>query len=96
MLTYAERFALVENGTWRNRLQMALWIGCSKLLNITSTPAPTKDWCRKQLTGPAETPVIRRLAVITLADANIGAQGLEASDADIQTAVDAAIPQLIA
>lgn len=94
MLTYAERFALVENGQWRNRLQMALWIACSRLLNTQGTSQPTKDWCKVQLNGPADATTIRRLAVITLADATIGSQGLSASDASVQSAVDAAVPNL--
>lgn len=88
MSTYLERFELVSDTQFAKRLQMAWWIAAVNIL--TNGTAPQKQFGRNQLKGAADTDLFRRMAI------RCAASGIEktATDADIQTAVDAVFAEL--
>ena len=88
MSTYLERFELVSDTNFAKRLQMAWWIASVNIL-ATGT-APQKLFARNQLKGAADTDLFRRMAI------RCAASGIEktATDADVQTAVDAVFTEL--
>lgn len=96
-MSYLDRYQLTENGTFKHKLQMAVWIAA---VDVTNEPAGTANhaqrlqWANKMLRGPMDTDVMRKVAIRASANATIGAAGEAAADADIQFVVNGLVNEL--
>ncbi len=96
-MSYLDRYQLTENGTFRHKLQMAVWIAA---VDVTNEPVGTVNhanrlqWANKMLRGPMDTDVMRKVAIRASANATIGAAGEAALDADIQFVVNGLVNEL--
>ena len=97
MADFKDRFALVTDGPFTNRLQMAVWIAaCDIIIEAPGTVnhAARLAWANKQLKGEMDNDKMRIVAIRVSANASIGSQGANAPDADIQFVVNGLINEL--
>lgn len=96
-MSYTERYALTENGTFRHKLQMAIWIAA---VDVTNEPGSTPNhaqrlvWAKRSLRGPIDTADMLKVAIRASANATIGEAGTNASDSDIQFVVNGLVDEL--
>ena len=96
-MSYLARYQLTENCTFRNKLQMAVWIAALDVINESSaTPnhAARLIWATKMLRGVMDTDVARKVAIRASANATIGAAGEAALDSDIQFVINGLVDEL--
>lgn len=96
-MSYLDRYQLTENGTFKHKLQMAVWIAAVDVTNEpTGTPqhAQRLQWANKMLKGPMDTDVMRKVAIRASANETIGAAGEAAADVDIQFVVNGLVNEL--
>lgn len=97
MATYAERAALVMDADFQARIQMALWIAATDVLNeapSTDRHAKRLDWAKNALKSSVADN-LREVAVRVLANPTVGAAGATAADADIQFVVSGLVNTFI-
>jgi hypothetical protein len=97
MATYAERSALVTDSVFLSRIQMALWVAATDVLNEPAgTPKHDKrlDWAKGTLKASVADNM-REVAVRVLANPTVGAAGALAQDSDIQFVVNGLIDTFI-
>lgn len=92
--TYLERRDLIESSVFAKRLQVAVWNLASETL--VSGTTPQKTWATNTLKGATSVDVLRRVAIKVAADSVTGPLGEAATDAQIQTVVDAMLTDLSA
>jgi hypothetical protein len=96
-MDYAGRYNLVSDNTFRNRLQMALWIAAADILiedGGTANHVDRVNWANIALQGEATAEELRVTSIRASANAAIGALGLDATDGDIQYVVNGLINEL--
>lgn len=96
-MSYLDRYQLTENGQFRNKLQMAVWIAALDVINESAgTPnhAARLIWATKMLKGSMDTDVVRKVAIRASANATIGAAGVGALDSDIQFVINGLVDEL--
>lgn len=96
MATYLERFNLVRNSEFTNRIQTALWIKAVDVASDQNAPAGDRQFAVKVLKGVADGDRMMMLAIICTANAAIGAAGMAATDDDIQFVVSQNFSRLAA
>lgn len=89
MLTYQERYSLISDGVFNQRIQYAVWVTALAMQAELPGTAKRRQWAKAALLGSLETDVARQFALRCSANASIGSAGKNATDQDIQTAVDA-------
>jgi hypothetical protein len=97
MATYAERAALVTDTGFQARIQMALWIAATDVMNedaSTEKHARRMDWAKNALKSSVADN-LREVAVRVLANPTVGAAGAAAADADIQFVVSGLVNTFI-
>lgn len=97
-IPYTEIRALIDDGVFQRRLQVALWRESSRILRAgTATPAQVA-WARAQLLGPSQQIVEATIRVATGGNANdansVYNQGAAVSDDDLQRIVGIVVPDL--
>jgi hypothetical protein len=92
MSTYLERYEVIGNTGFKARMQMALWIAAIAVLASGSSTAGAKTWARNSLKTEADTDTAKRMA-IRCASTGLG---LSSTDAEIQTAVDTVVAEMVA
>lgn len=96
-MTLATRYALVKDGAFTNKLQMAIWIAAAA---VKSEPAGTPNhanrliWAKKAVKKDSDPDEMRTVAINASANDAIGAAGAQATDADIQFVVNSLIDDL--
>jgi hypothetical protein len=96
-MDYAGRYNLVSDNTFRNRLQMALWIAAADILiedGATPNHVDRVNWANTALQGTAGSSEMQVTSIRASANASIGASGLDATDGDIQYVVNGLINEL--
>lgn len=97
MATYSDRAALVTDANFQARIQMALWIAATDVLNesaLTDKHARRMDWAKNALKSSVADN-LREVAVRVLANPTVGAAGAAAADADIQFVVSGLVNTFI-
>jgi len=93
-MDYADRFKLVDNLTFRQRLQVAAWIAAGAVVT-ESESTPNHDarvaWAKRALKGPLEADEMRLVAIRCTANPAINEK---ASDDDLQFVVNGMIDEL--
>ena len=99
MATYAELFALTQNGALRDRVSVACMIAAEKIrVEAVTIPnnAARRVWARRVLENP-DTAALSALRAALVQNATSSVASLTAaSDAVLQTAIDAAVDLLTA
>lgn len=93
MATYAERSALVTDAAFLSRIQMALWVSATDVLNEPSDApmhAQRMEWAKNMLKSSVADN-LREVAVRVLSNPTVGAAGAAAPDSDIQFVVNGLI-----
>lgn len=96
-MTYLTRFDLINNGQFRNRLQMALWIAASDVLKEaanTTNHSNRLEWAKDALQHVSDATEMQAVAVRATTNASIGANGNDSTDGDIQFVVNSLIDEL--
>lgn len=96
-LTYLERFQLLRNNQWNERVQIAVWAAAVEIINEDPQPenyAGRATYAETLLAGQSSSELLRRLSIRLLADETVGSDGMDAADADMQTVVSAIISDL--
>lgn len=96
-LDYLARHQLVNDTKFTNRLQMALWIAASDVLNEepgTTNHTARVAWAKKELKGVADPEKMKLVAIRVSANPSVGAAGNAAPDSDIQFVVNGLIDGL--
>lgn len=97
MATYAERSALVTDSVFLSRIQMALWVAATDVLNEpagTDKHGKRVEWARNTLKSSVADN-LREVAVRVLANPTVGSAGALAPDSDIQFVVNSLIDTFI-
>lgn len=93
MATYAERSALVTDSVFLSRIQMALWVAATDVLNEpagTDKHGKRVEWARNTLKSSVADN-LREVAIRVLANPVVGGAGAASPDADIQFVVNGLI-----
>ena len=93
-MSYAERFAFVENATYSKQVTVALWVAAASLLRKADSTTAEKAWARGALKGPASTDVQRMVMIRVSASNTFDTDGV--TDDAIQRAVNQLVPELVA
>ena len=93
--TYLQRYELVEDPEFHKRIQTAIWIAATDILNDNAVSAEKKRWARNALASYIDMDTRRRISIILAANTTIGAAGNAALDSDIQFVVNDQINKII-
>lgn len=94
MATYVELFDLRNNAELRNKVSVAVIIKAESMMSGTPT-APEKAWIVKAFANPETEGRRVLMGVLAANKANTVSQITGATDAAIQTNVDAVVPTLV-
>lgn len=89
MLTYKERYDLISDAVFQQRIQYAAWVTALAFANEVPGTVNRRQWAKAALQGALDTDVMRRFAIQVSANQAVGSAGKNALDSDIQAAVDA-------
>ena len=98
MLTYIERFQLSNNSTFKQRIQLALWIVCIDVIDENANVpnhAAREALATELLKGEADTDTMRKLTFRLVANDSIGGQGADVTDSALKNAVSSAFNSLL-
>lgn len=96
MATYSELFAIQNDATLRNKIQVAVTVKAQSLLDLASPTANQVLWASNALNNPTQTMVRIMPYVLAANKSATQSQITGASDSAVQTNVDAAVDKLIA
>ena len=88
-LTYGDRTDLVKSSEFLKRVRFAIWVVARDITADANATAPRKVWAKRILTGSPNESATTIAAVQCAVDDTVGAAGMEATDAQIQTVVSA-------
>lgn len=96
-IAYNIAYSLLDDPTLRDRVRYAILHSAAYvLIEDPATPdhADRIDWARKAFAEALQMP-IRQVMVYVITDATVAQVGAAATDAQLQAAIDAAIPYLV-
>lgn len=96
MATYSELFAIQNDATLRNKIQVAVTIKAQSLLDLASPTANQVSWASNALKDPVTTMTRIMPYVLAANKSATQSQITSASDSAVQTNVDAVVDKLVA